>query len=198
MTHKSKYSKRRRAKRRSWGPLLLLGAGVVLLAGVALWYFTGSGSSASTATVASNTQAKYNPNDVVYDQPLHGIHEMGASTSQPPFLPKDGPQPEIEIPNDFRNLGVVPPSAEPDVTFVVRNTGQAPLTISRMYTSCGCTTADLTSRVIPPGKIAILTAHFDADFHDVRGETVRRGVILENNDRKHPQAEVWFQVKVSK
>jgi len=208
MTRKSKRSKRRnaRSQRSSRGPLLLVGAGLVLLAGLGLWYTLGnsgsnagaSSSASAVSSTASAQQVDYDPADVAHDQPLRAIHEMGASTSQPPFLPKDGPQPKIEIMNDFQELGVVPPSAAPDVTYVVRNTGDAPLTISRMYTSCSCTTADLTSRVIPPGKIAILTAHFDADFHDVRGETVRRGVIMENNDRSHPQAEAWFQVTVSK
>ncbi len=202
MTRKSKRYKRRnaRSQRKPRGPLLLAAAGLVLMAGLGLWYANGrrGADTSASSTSASAQEVNYNPADVANDQPLRGIHEMGASSSQPPFLPKDGPQPKIEIVDDFRNLGAVAPSAEPDVTYVVRNTGDAPLTISRMYTTCGCTTADLTSRVIPPGKVAILTAHFDADYHDVNGETVRRGVILENNDRRKPQAEAWFEVTVQK
>jgi hypothetical protein len=199
MARKVKRTKRGRAAAggTSKGPLLLIAAGLILLVGLGLWWYASNkGSDSTDSSAASAQQVNYDPADVATDQPLRGIHEMKPSTSPPPFLPKDGPQPKIEIVDDFRNLGVVPPSAEPDVTYIVRNTGDAPLTISRMYTTCGCTTADLTSRVIPPGKIAILTAHFDADFHDVRGETVRRGVILENNDRTHPQAEAWFEVTV--
>ncbi len=178
-----------RQSKRTWGPYLLIGGGLVLLVAVNLWYWG--------ASFGSTARAAYDPADVVYDQPVHGIHEMGPAAEQPPFLPKDGPQPKIEIPVDFQDLGVVPPEAEPEATFVVRNAGQAPLTVSRVYTTCGCTTADLTARVIPPGKVALLTVHFDADFHDVRGETVRRGVILENNDRTHPKAEVSIKVQVS-
>jgi hypothetical protein len=65
-----------------------------------------------------------------------------------------------------------------------------------VYTTCGCTTADLTGSVIPPGKVALHTLHFDADYHNVTGETVRRGVILENNDREQPKAEVWIEARV--
>lgn len=166
-----------------------MGSGFLLLAALILWYWGGS--------IGFVAQAAYDPADVVYDRPLHGVHEMGPPREQPPFLPKGSPQPRIEIPETFHDLGVVPPSAEPEVTFVVRNTGQAPLTISRLYTTCACTTADLTASVIPPGKVALLTVRFDADYHDVRGETVRRSVILENNDRAWPQAEVWIQVRVS-
>ncbi len=175
---------------RTWGPYLLIGSGFLLLAGVILWYW-GANLGGDVA------QAAYDPDDVVYDRPLYGVHEMGPASAPPPFLPKDAPQPRIEISKSFHDLGVVPPSAEPEVTFVVRNTGQAPLTISRLYTTCACTTADLTASVIPPGKVALLTVRFDADYHDVRGQTVRRGVILENNDRNQPQAEVWIQVQVS-
>lgn len=178
-----------RQSKHAWGPYLLIGSGLVLLAIVNLWYW---GSAAGVTA-----QAGYDPADVVYEQPVHGIHEMGPPAQQPPFLPKDSPQPHIEVPVDFHDLGVVPPEAEPEATFVVRNAGQAPLTISRVYTTCACTTADLTASVIPPGKVALLTVHFDADYHDVRGETVRRGVILENNDRAQPKAEVSIKVQVS-
>lgn len=182
-------SKRANRSRQTWGPYILVGSGLILLAVTGLWYWGGLGG-----TVA---RAAYDPADVVYDRPIHGVHEMGPPAQQPPFIDKGQPQPRIEILESFHDLGVVAPEEEPEVTFVVRNAGQAPLTISRVYTTCGCTTADLTGSVIPPGKVALLTLYFDADFHDVTGETVRRGVILENNDRTQPKAEVWIQARVT-
>ncbi len=83
-----------------------------------------------------------------------------------------------------------------DHTYVLKNTGEAPLTISRIYTTCGCTTAELTARVIPPGKSALLRLIFDAGFHDTRGQQVKRGIIIENNDPTHSQAEVWAEASV--
>jgi hypothetical protein len=80
--------------------------------------------------------------------------------------------------------------------FAITNLGEAPLTISRVYTTCGCTTADFTATVIPPGKVSIVTMRLDAGFHDVRGQTVRRGIIIENNDPKSPQVEIWTQATV--
>ncbi len=177
-----------RGRFHAWGPYVLMGSGFLLMAVLVLWY---------RGLFENVAQAAYDPADVVYDRPLHGVHEMGPPLEPPPFLPPDAPQPRIEIPKTFHDLGVIPPSAEPEVTFVVRNTGAAPLVISRIYTTCACTTADLTASVIPPGKVALLTVYFDADYHDVRGETVRRGVIIENNDRRQPQAEVWIQARVS-
>ena len=80
--------------------------------------------------------------------------------------------------------------------FAIANVGDAPLTISRAYTTCGCTTADFTATVIPPGKVSIMTLTFDAGFHDAGGQTVRRGVIIENNDARNPQVEIWTQAAV--
>jgi hypothetical protein len=80
--------------------------------------------------------------------------------------------------------------------FAIANTGNAPLTINRAYTTCGCTTAEFTATVIPPGKMSVVTMILDAGFHDVRGQTVRRGIIIENNDPETPQVEIWAQATV--
>jgi len=140
---------------------------------------------------------KYKPEDIVYENPLHAIHEMeGPTLSSIPFLPKDGPQPKIALSEstyDFRSIG-----AEDVVQydFVIANIGDAPLTISRVYTTCGCTTADFTSTIIPPGKVTIMTLTLDVGFHDVSGQTVRRGVMIENNDPTNPQLEIWVTATV--
>ncbi|MBK8909195.1 MAG: DUF1573 domain-containing protein [Rhodospirillales bacterium] len=82
-------------------------------------------------------------------------------------------------------------------TFVVRNTGEAPLTINRAYTTCGCTTAEISADTIPPGKAVTVELRFDAGFHDSAGQTVRRGIIIETNDPDQPQAEIWVQAEVA-
>lgn len=140
----------------------------------------------------------YQTGDVVRDKPMRGGHEamMDAAPIAIPFLPADGPQPRIDIPVDSYDFASVGPAERVAQVFVIRNAGQAPLTISRLYTTCGCTLADLSSSVIPPGKLALLTVTFDAGLHDVRGQTVRRGVMIENNDPTRPLAEIWIQATV--
>ena len=71
------------------------------------------------------------------------------------------------------------------------------MTISRAYTTCGCTIADFTATVIPPGGHSIMTLVFDAGFHDAAGQSVRRGVLIENNDPDLPQLEIWIEANVS-
>ncbi len=71
------------------------------------------------------------------------------------------------------------------------------LEISSVVTSCGCTTANLSSSVISPGTRADLTVVFDPDYHDTVGP-VTRVVWLETNDPDQPVVEVGFDANVRK
>lgn len=177
----------RRARRKNTIAAVILVAALLVLAGSLYAYFTDS----QTATAALD----YDPEDIVYDQPIHAIHEMGEGPPIP-FLPRDQAQPAIAVSEKSYNFGSIGPTDVVERTFVIFNKGDAPLTISRAYTTCGCTTADITARVIPPGKVAEVTLTFDAGFHDTAGQTVRRGLIIENNDPRQPQAEIWIQATV--
>jgi hypothetical protein len=137
----------------------------------------------------------YTTADIVYDRPISAIHEMEEGPPIP-FLPRDQPQPAILVPEKTYNFGSVGPQDVLERQFIIRNNGEAPLTISRAYTTCGCTTAEISASVIPPGKVAEVTLVFDAGFHDAAGQTVRRGLIIENNDPRQSQAEIWVQAAV--
>jgi hypothetical protein len=181
-------SLQQRQKQRMLPIMILIALGLILLG--AAWYFVAYFWSAQASI-------EYTPNDISYNQPIKAVHEMGGSRlDSVSFLPKDGPQPRIELSEDFHNFGSVGSSDVVDHAFVIANRGEAPLTISRAYTTCGCTTAEFSASVIPPGKVSIVTMVYDAGFHDARGQTVRRGIIIENNDPRNPQVEVWAQATV--
>jgi hypothetical protein len=136
--------------------------------------------------------------DVVTGDTVVGVHEMGPSTVPTAPIPPEGP-PKLVLPEQFHDFGTIPATDKVDYTFPVRNEGKGTLTISRVYTTCSCTTAELSSRVIPPGKQATLKVIYDPAFHDVEGE-VRRSVILETNDPEweEGQAMVNIQANVQK
>jgi hypothetical protein len=165
-------------------------AAALLIAGGGYYALTYAEPAAEVAPDTANE-------DVVYNRPFRAIHEMGGGP-RIPFLPADQPQPKIAVPNSFYDFGRVGAKAVVKRRFLVRNEGDAPLTISRAFTTCGCTVADFTARVIPPGKASLVTLVFDAGFHDVRGQTVKRGIIIENNDRSKPKAEIWTQASVAR
>ena len=165
-------ARKRRKQRRVLPAILLVAIGVGSIA--AAWYLLAGRSSAQTGF-------EYSSEDVVYDQPLIAVHEMEPLNLESiPFLPKDGPQPKISVSEDSYNLGSIGPTDVVTHDFAITNLGEAPLTIARAYTTCGCTTAEFTATVIPPGKVSVVTMILDAGFHDVRGQTVRRGIL----DRK--------------
>ncbi|MCL4806091.1 MAG: DUF1573 domain-containing protein [Anaerolineae bacterium] len=168
--------------------LILIGA-VFLLWGALLAVNKWSEVQTTQAVLA------YEDGDIATEKPIKARHDMGEGPPIP-FLPKDGPQPSISLSEWSYDFGKIGPTDIVQRTFVIRNDGEAPLTISRAYTTCGCTTAKISASVIPPGKVAIVEIVFDAGFHGITGQTVRRGVIIENNDPDSPQAEFWVQVAV--
>lgn len=178
---------RQQARRKNTIAAVIMVVALLVLAGSLYTYFSGS----QTAVAALD----YEPEDIVYDQPIQAIHEMGEGPPIP-FLPRDQAQPAIAVSEKTYNFGSIGPTDVVERKFVIFNTGDAPLTISRAYTTCGCTTANISASVIPPGKVAEVTLTFDAGFHDTAGQTVRRGLIIENNDPRQPQAEYWVQASV--
>ncbi len=134
--------------------------------------------------------------EIVYSQPLQASHAMPTGLAP---LPEPGAdQPRIEIPSAFYDFGAISSQAVVQRDFLLINRGSAPLIIQQAYTTCGCTTAKLTASVIPPGKASRATIIFNAGFHPVAGQTVRRGLVLETNDPSHPEAEIWVQASVIK
>lgn len=182
MPKRKRYQKRRKTRGRP--NALLVGIPLLVAAlGVLLWAALDYESAADGAATPAG-------------QPLVAVHEMGLGPSIP-FLPSYEPQPRLELAEASHDFGLIGPQDVVERTFTIRNTGDAPLTISRAYTTCGCATAEISTNVIPPGGAATARIVFDAGYHDSAGQTVRRGLILENNDPLHSQAEIWIQADVA-
>lgn len=185
-----KNGRRRQAHQKQNWILIGLLLAVTLLIGIGVYGYAASPTTADTAR-------SYRPEDIAYDQPIVAVHEMAAGPPIP-FLPRGQPQPKIQVPQKFYDFGRIGPQDVVERTFIIRNTGDGPLTISRAYTTCGCTLAEISASVIPPGKVATIRLVFNAGFHDAAGQTVRRGLIIENNDPNQSQAEIWIQAAVQK
>lgn len=71
-----------------------------------------------------------------------------------------GPQVQFdEVKYDF---GSVVQGGTVDHTFKFKNVGTAPLIISNIGVSCGCTTPGWTKEPVAPGKTGTITAHFNS------------------------------------
>lgn len=121
----------------------------------------------------------------------------------------DGLSPQIEVEPAQLDWGSI--SAANGLvsqTVVVRNKGTGDLIVKKISTSCGCTTARLTTarrttpqlgmdhgslpplrEVIQPSEEATLTITYDPNFHFARGP-ITRVVYLVTNDPRQPEVEV--------
>jgi len=184
-TGKSEFTGIRRIKRH---PILLAALALVLFgAGAALgWSLLGA------------PQQRFNSREVVFSQPMQIWHSQMHSRMAGTVLPTEGEgqSPDAVIPVRVYDFGNVKPTETVSRAFIIENQGTGPLKISSSYTTCGCTTAELSTSVIPPGKSAMVTVTFDARRTEI-GAKVLRGVIFETNDPQHPQLEIWIQASVT-
>ena len=79
----------------------------------------------------------------------------------------------------------------------VRNDGDAPLVVTEVLTTCGCTTAALEPMTLAPGEAGNLHIIFDSGAHgpELTGPIMRR-VILVSNDPILPEATVDLQAVI--
>jgi hypothetical protein len=134
-------------------------------------------------------------------KPIEGWHDMNNMPDPNQVgqvVSPDQPQSNIDVPVADYDFGTIPPGpGNVSQVFYIQNTGTDVLEIGNVVTSCGCTTANLSSSVIPPGTRADLTVIFDPDYHDTIGP-VTRVVWLETNDPDQPVVEVGFAANVRK
>lgn len=71
-------------------------------------------------------------------------------------------QPRLEVVSDIVNMGEVMYRTPRNVNFELRNVGDAPLLITIVNSSCGCTKVNWTTDAIEPGSSGHITAEYDA------------------------------------
>ncbi len=71
-------------------------------------------------------------------------------------------QPVAQFNTTTQNLGAIAWRKPVNITYRVKNTGDKPLVISNVTTSCGCTTAMWSEHAIAPSGEGFVTAIFDA------------------------------------
>jgi hypothetical protein len=127
----------------------------------------------------------------------HDMTNMPDTTNMPArTVPENEPQPNVDVPLLRWDWGTIPVIPSVEQTFPIQNTGEKPLLITSVVTSCGCTTAALSSSVIPPGQRADLKVTFDPSFHTTVGP-VTRLIWLETNDPDQSLVEIRLDANVT-
>ena len=90
------------------------------------------------------------------------------------------------------DYGTVKPNADGNRTFIVKNTGDKPLVISRVQPSCGCTTPDWSKEPIMPGKTGEIKVHYDTAG---LGE-FQKSIDVYSNDPVNGRSVIFIKGKV--
>jgi hypothetical protein len=91
--------------------------------------------------------------------------------------------PVIDFDSRVHDFGVVNEGAVLKHAFLVKNQGNAPLVLSQVATSCGCTAAAPATDTIPPGGSGPLEVTFTTRGRRGAGS---KTIQVTSNDRQHP------------
>ncbi len=101
--------------------------------------------------------------------------------------------PVLSLPETVFNFGTVFQGETVRHTFIVSNSGDAPLTIDKVNSSCGCTAALVSAKVLAARATGELQTSFDSTRF--RGD-VSKTVYLYTNDPARPVAQLEIKGKV--
>ena len=112
------------------------------------------------------------------------------------FIPKGS---HISVaPNTFDFGDIVQSKGIVSTVFKVKNTGNKPLIINRLSTSCGCTTAKMDESPLNGGETREMTVTFDPMVHPDQFGKIERAVYLQTSDKKQPEIELSLYGNVIK
>lgn len=94
-----------------------------------------------------------------------------------------GKQPRMFCEEPTFDFGSRDASEIVDHTFVLKNTGTADLEIRRVQPACGCTTAELEKKIVPPGESSRISAKLSLAG---RGGELQKPILIESNDPSNP------------
>ncbi len=99
--------------------------------------------------------------------------------------------PSVSVTPSNHDFGDITQSAGiVSTTFTVKNTGSSPLSINRLSTSCGCTTAKMDESPLMPKESREMTVTFDPMVHRDQFGKIERVVYLQTTDPKNPEIEI--------
>ncbi len=99
--------------------------------------------------------------------------------------------PKIEFKTKQVDYGEIVPGADGYRTFEFVNTGDAPLIISRVRSSCGCTVPEKPEKPIMPGETGKIKVHYDTK----RVGAFRKTVTIYTNAVNEPNGVVVLKIK---
>lgn len=101
--------------------------------------------------------------------------------------------PAIKFENTEHDFGKILQGEQVSYTFKFKNTGNAPLIISSIEKTCGCTTPDFSSKPIKPGESGKITVTYDSKGH--KGFQNKRLIVKANTNPSETILRIKAQVE---
>lgn len=98
--------------------------------------------------------------------------------------------PQVAIDRPTHDFGSISQGKKLEHTFVIKNKGDAPLTIRSVRPACGCTAITTSASVIAPGKTGEIKATFDTTNYS---GAVRKTVSVDTDDPKVPSSLLYLK-----
>ena len=116
-------------------------------------------------------------------------------TAAPSAAPADSNGPMIAFDQKVYNFGASWAGEPVKHVYIVTNIGNAPLEISRVHPSCGCTTAGNFSTNIEPGKTGTISIQFDNTHYS---GAVTKTIDVFSNAKNSPRTQLTLHGTVKK
>ncbi len=107
-------------------------------------------------------------------------------------------RPKITVEPKIFDFGEVEFGKTVEHIFEVKNSGNEPLEINRVSTSCGCTKAKIDKEKLEPNESATLLVTYDSGAmgRTIIGKKVERFIYVRSNDPVDPQVEATIYARV--
>lgn len=96
--------------------------------------------------------------------------------------------PVIEVETDYLDFGIIPTTGMAHDEFTVRNVGKAPLNVSDVKTTCGCTQGKIVDTTIPAGGETVVQVAVDPKR--IYGYESTKTLTIYSNDPKKGAVQV--------
>lgn len=113
------------------------------------------------------------------------------------FAPAQGNDPlvpKLSLPELEYDAGEVDEGTEIKHSFIIKNDGKAPLNITNVHTSCGCTVLNLKNSLVPPGGSVELGVTLDTAM---KLGNVRKQIDIYTDDPAAPMTSVYLKTVVN-
>ncbi len=106
---------------------------------------------------------------------------------------KKGNAPAIKFEKTEHDFGKILQGEQVSYTFKFKNVGNAPLIISSIEKTCGCTTPEFTKEPIKPGDTGKITISYDSKGH--KGFQNKRLIVKANTNPSETVLRIKAQVE---